>query len=85
MGRCAGNVECMGNKMNSSSVLLGNPQGKRLLGRHKCRWEDNIRTDLGEIRWCAMDWIHLAQNRDQGQGLFRKLKNHPFYKVLENS
>jgi hypothetical protein len=35
------------------------------LEMHKLKWEDNIKMDLREIRWCRMDWIHLAQDRDQ--------------------
>jgi len=29
------------------------------------RWEDNIRTDLREIGCEGVDWIHIAQERDQ--------------------
>jgi hypothetical protein len=44
--------------------LVGMPQGKRQLGRPRCRWVDNIKIDLGEVRWGNVDWIGLAQNRD---------------------
>jgi hypothetical protein len=36
---------------------------KRPLGRLRCRWEDNIESDLREIRY-GIDWTHLAQDRD---------------------
>jgi hypothetical protein len=36
--------------------------GKRPLGR--CRWEDNIRMDLRDIRWEDADWFHLTQDGD---------------------
>jgi hypothetical protein len=36
-------------------ILLGKPEGKRALGRHIRRWEDNIRMDLREIGWGGMD------------------------------
>jgi hypothetical protein len=36
---------------------------KRPFRRHECRWEDNIRMDIGEIGWEGVDWIHLAQDR----------------------
>jgi hypothetical protein len=39
------------------------------------RWEDNIRMDLREIRWEGVDWIHLAQNRDQCQALVNTVMN----------
>jgi hypothetical protein len=44
---------------------LGQPEGKRPLGRPRRRWEDNIKMDLREIEWGDMDWIALAQDRDQ--------------------
>jgi len=40
-------------------------EGKRLLGRPRCRWEDNIRLDLREIRSESVECMHLAQYRDQ--------------------
>jgi hypothetical protein len=44
---------------------VGKPEGKRPLGRPRRRWEDNIKTDLREIGWGGMGWIHLAHDRDQ--------------------
>jgi hypothetical protein len=46
-------------------ILLGNPEGKRPFGRHRRRCENNIRMNLREMGWGVMDWIDLAQNRDQ--------------------
>jgi hypothetical protein len=51
-------------KRNASSILVGNPEGKRPLGR----WVDNINMDLRELGWVGMDWIDLAQDRDQWRG-----------------
>jgi hypothetical protein len=45
--------------------LVGKPEGKRPLGRPRRRRENNIQIDLREIGWGGMDWIHLAQDRDQ--------------------
>jgi hypothetical protein len=42
---------------------------KRLLGRDKCRWKDSNKIDLKKILLENVDWIHLAQNRDQWQSL----------------
>jgi hypothetical protein len=50
---------------NPYSILFGRPEGKRPLGRPRRRWEDNIRMDLREIGWKDVDWVHLAQDRDQ--------------------
>jgi hypothetical protein len=36
-------------------ILVGKPDGKRLLGRPRCRWVDNIRIDLREIGWYGLD------------------------------
>jgi hypothetical protein len=41
------------------------PEGKRLLGRSRHRWVDNIKMDLRDIGWSGMDWSDLAQKRDQ--------------------
>jgi hypothetical protein len=52
-------------KRNACRILVGKPEGKRPLGRPRCRWVDNIKMDLREIGWVDMDWIDLAQDRDQ--------------------
>jgi hypothetical protein len=50
-------------------ILVEKPEGKGPRGRHRHRWEDNIRMDLREIGWEDVNWIHLAQNRDWWQAL----------------
>jgi hypothetical protein len=50
-------------------VLVGKPDGKRPLGRPRRRWVDNIKMDLKEIGWDCMDWIDLAQDRDQRRAM----------------
>jgi hypothetical protein len=50
---------------NAYSTLVGKPEGKRPLGRPRCRWEDNIRINPKEIEWEVVDCMHLAQDRDQ--------------------
>jgi hypothetical protein len=52
-------------KRNAYRILVRKPEGKRPLGRPRRTWVDNIKIDLREIGWCWMDWIDLAQNRDQ--------------------
>jgi hypothetical protein len=54
-----------GEKRNAYSLLVGKPEGKRPLGRPRCRWVDNIKMDLLEIGWGGVDWIGLAQDRDK--------------------
>jgi hypothetical protein len=36
---------------NVYNIVVGEPEGKRPLGRPKYRWEDNIRLDLREVVW----------------------------------
>jgi hypothetical protein len=55
----------MGENRNACRLFVGNPEGKRPLGRPRRRWVDNIRMDLGEVGWGGVDWIDLAQNRDK--------------------
>jgi hypothetical protein len=54
-------VVCITEKINSFRVLVGNPEGKRVLGKHTCRYE-NTTINLKEI-WCEnTNWIYLAQD-----------------------
>ena len=50
-------MSCMEEKRNAYEVLVGIPEGKRILKRPRHRWQDNIRIDLQEIGWGA--WIGL--------------------------
>ena len=54
-------------------VLVGKSEGKRPLGRPKCRWEDNIKLDLQDVECGGVDWIDLAQDRDRWRGLVNAL------------
>jgi hypothetical protein len=67
--RWAGYVARMGEKRNAYRLLVGKPEGRRPLGRLRCRWMDNIRMDLVEIVWGDVDWIGLAQDRDRWRAL----------------
>jgi hypothetical protein len=51
------------------------PEGKRPLGRPRCRREDNIKMDLQEVGCGDMDWIGLAQDRDRWQALVNVVMN----------
>jgi hypothetical protein len=44
---------------------VGKSEGKRLLGRPRHRWEDNIKMDLRDMGWGGIHWIDLAQDKDQ--------------------
>ena len=56
-------------------VLVGKPEGKRLLGRPRRRWEDNIRMELQEVGLGYEDWIGLAQDRDRWRALVSAVRN----------
>jgi hypothetical protein len=50
-------------------ILVGKPEGKKLLGRLRRRWEDSIKIDLMETGLEVVDWIHLARDRDKWRAL----------------
>jgi hypothetical protein len=60
---------------NAQNVLVGKSEWKRPLGRPSCGWEDTIRIDLREVGWKGVDWIRLAQNRDQWQVFVNTVMN----------
>jgi hypothetical protein len=59
----------MGDRRGVFGVLVGKPERKRLLGRPRRRWEDNIKMDFQEVGCGSMDWIELAQDRDRWRAL----------------
>jgi hypothetical protein len=54
---------------------MGKPEGKRSLGRPRRTWVDNIKMDLRDIEWGDMDWIDLAQDREQWRALVNTVMN----------
>jgi hypothetical protein len=73
--RWAGHVARMGENRNAYRLLVGKPEGKKSLGRPRHRWVDNIRMDLLDIRWGDVDWIGLAQDRDNWRALADAVMN----------
>jgi hypothetical protein len=67
--RWVGHVAHMGEVRGAYNIMVGRPEGRRPLGRHRHMWEDNIKMDLGEIGFGDVDWIHLAQDRDRWRTL----------------
>jgi hypothetical protein len=59
----------MGKKRNAYTILAEKPERKKPLGRRRRRWVDNIKVDLREIVWSDMDWVDLAQGRNQWRAL----------------
>jgi hypothetical protein len=56
-------------------ILMGKLEGKKALGSTRRMWVDNIKRDLREIGWDGMDWINLAQDRDQWRALVNTVMN----------
>jgi hypothetical protein len=75
MGRVCSKNE----KRNAYNILVRKLEGKRPLGRPRRRWVDNVKMDLREIGWDGIDWLDMAQDRDQ----WRSLVNIKCCKVLE--
>jgi hypothetical protein len=73
--RWAGNIARMRMGRGMYRVLVGTPDGKRSLGRPRCRWEDNIKMDLQEVGCGVMDWIELAQYRDRWRAFVNAVMN----------
>jgi hypothetical protein len=65
-------------------VLVRKPEGERPLGRHRLRWEDNIKKDLQEVACGSMDWIELSQDRDRWRSVVTAVMNFRVRKNAEN-
>jgi hypothetical protein len=74
-----------GAKKNACRVLVGAQEGKRPLGRPRRRLVNNIKMDLRAIGWGGMDWICLAQGRDQWRALVNMVINLRIHKILRSS
>jgi hypothetical protein len=65
----------MREKRNTYRLLVGKPEGKKPLGRPGRRWVENIRMDLGEVRWSDVDSICLAKDRNRWRALVNSVLN----------
>ena len=73
--RWAGHVARMGEMRGVYRVLVRKHEGKRPLGRPRCRWEDNIKMDLLEVVCGGVDWIELVQDKDRWRALVNAVMN----------
>jgi hypothetical protein len=67
--RSAGHVTRLREELNTYRSLVVKSERKRLLARPRYRWEDNIKMGLRETGWGDMDWIDLAQDKNQRRAL----------------
>ena len=72
--RWAGHAARMG-EQGVYRISVGEPEGKRPLGRPRRRWEDNIKMDLQEVGCGGMDWIELAQDRGKWRAVVNAAMN----------
>jgi hypothetical protein len=70
-----GEYSTNGEKRNVYRLLVGKPEGKRLLGRPRHWWMDNIRMDFGEVGWGDVGWISLVQDRNRWRALVYSVLN----------
>jgi hypothetical protein len=70
-----GGICSMDGEMSAYNNLVGKLEGKGPCGRPTCRQEVNIRMDLREIGWEGVDWILLAEDRDQWWALMNTVMN----------
>jgi hypothetical protein len=73
--RWAGHVAHMGERRGAYRALMGKPEGRRPLGRPRCRWEDNSKMDHQEVGCVGRDWIDLAHDRDRWRALVNVVMN----------
>ena len=81
--RWAGHVARMGEGRSVRRVLVGKPEGKRPLGRPRCRWDDKIKMNLQEVGGACGDWLELAQDRDRWRALVSMVMNLRVPKMRE--
>jgi hypothetical protein len=61
--------------INAYEISVGKPEVKRSIGRPRRKWEVNIRMYLGEEVGEVVDWIHLAEDRDQWRAVVNTVMN----------
>jgi hypothetical protein len=69
----------MGERRGVYTPFVEKSERKRLLGRSKRRWEDNIMMDLQEVGCGDMDWIDLAEDRESWRALVNEVMNFGFH------
>jgi hypothetical protein len=69
-----GHVARIGEMRNTYKILVGKPEG-RYHSENWRRWEDDIRMDLWEVGWEGLEWMHLAEGKDQWRAVVNTVMN----------
>jgi hypothetical protein len=73
--RWAGHEADLGPHSSGYTILVGQPEGKRSVGRPRLWWKDNFQMDLRETGWVDLGWIDLAQGRKKLRALVNMVMN----------
>jgi hypothetical protein len=65
----------MGEKINAYRDLVGRPEARILLGRPKCRWDDDIKMDPKAVACDGGEWIHMTQDKDKWWTVVKTVMN----------
>ena len=57
-------------------MFVDRPEGKRVFGRPRHMWGENIKMDIQDMGWAGMDWSDQAQERDRRQVFVNAVVNH---------
>jgi hypothetical protein len=71
---------CSTHGRNAYNILVGKQESKRPLQIRRSRWEDEIKMYLEELIYEGVDWIYLAQDRDQWQAFVNTIINFGYHK-----
>ena len=74
-------MACMGDRRGACRVLVGRPDGKRLLAKPIRRWKGNIKMDLQEVGWGGVYWIDLAEDRNRWRAVLNAVMTFGFNKM----
>jgi len=70
-----GACSTIGKRKGVYRILVGEPERKRPIGRHRRRWEDNIKMDLKEIRLEGVEWIGRVEDKEKWCTFLDKVMN----------
>jgi hypothetical protein len=70
-----GACSAKGGNRNAYRLLVGKPDGRRPLGRPRCRWVDNIKMNFVDIGFGDLGWTGLAEHKYRWRALVNSVMN----------